>query len=117
MRGVVCVPQKIVLELQFAQLLENVSTLRSVSARTLHWYRRSLSLRPEVHSLAVPPGTVRPPRFAVHSSLFKQGGGQMVSVYIISEVRSYRDALELALGSTGRINVLGCAGHPVEAFA
>jgi DNA-binding NarL/FixJ family response regulator len=41
----------------------------------------------------------------------------MVSVYIISEVRSYRDALELALRSTARINVLGCAGHPVEALA
>jgi two-component system nitrate/nitrite response regulator NarL len=39
----------------------------------------------------------------------------MTRIYIITEVRSYRDALEQALGRSGRVEVVGSAAHPVEA--
>jgi two-component system nitrate/nitrite response regulator NarL len=41
----------------------------------------------------------------------------MVSAYIITEVRSYRDALERALVGTGRVQVVGAAEHPLPALS
>jgi len=40
-----------------------------------------------------------------------------VSVYLIREFRLYRDALERLLRGTGRIEISGCAAHPLEAIA
>ncbi len=39
----------------------------------------------------------------------------MIGTYIITEVRSYRDALEEALRRSGRVEVVGSAAHPLEA--
>src|SRR5437773_6658472 len=41
----------------------------------------------------------------------------MTKIYIITEVRYYRDALEQALRRSGRVEVVGSAAHPVEAAA
>ena len=41
----------------------------------------------------------------------------MLSTYLISEVRAYREALEMALCSSGRVDVVGRAAHPIEALS
>jgi two-component system nitrate/nitrite response regulator NarL len=39
----------------------------------------------------------------------------VIETYIVTEVRTYRDALALALGRTGRIQVVGSAAYPADA--
>jgi DNA-binding NarL/FixJ family response regulator len=41
----------------------------------------------------------------------------MIDIYVVTEVRSYRDALALAFGRTGRIRVVGSAAHPADAVS
>jgi DNA-binding NarL/FixJ family response regulator len=41
----------------------------------------------------------------------------MVRVFIFSGVRSYRDALEQSLDDTGHVEVVGSAGHPLDAIS
>src|SRR6266508_3964399 len=41
----------------------------------------------------------------------------MIRIYIITEVRSYGEALGKALQAAGRVEVVGSSGHPMEALA
>ncbi len=39
----------------------------------------------------------------------------MIRVYVVTEVRSYREALVRVLDQTGRVEIVGSAGHPADA--
>jgi len=41
----------------------------------------------------------------------------MVRIYVVSELRLYRDAFVQALTDTGRVEVVGSASHPADALA